>query len=604
MLQLLYRNKIIAFILISTSIITANIINIPSDYLTIQEGIDASVNGDTVLVQPGTYTENINFNGKNIVLGSLFITTRDTSYISKTIIDGNNLDRVVTFNNGETNDAQLSGFTITNGGRTDPSYNKDGGGIFCDNSSPLLSHLAVRNNQVNASGGGIFLTSYYGSINNVSITNNISSGSRGGLYADLSNFTLSESTISHNRTGYLGGGVCLRESDEVDLNHLLIYKNEADFDGGGIYINEVAKTNIIQSTITENMIQGGRYGSGIMLQNIFSVVNIVNSIVYRNYRGNAHRALFTWSGTYNVAHSCIGESYNGQDWVTEWGGEGNIYDYPNYVNRSEEDYNLSESSPCIETGTDFYVMNGDTLINYLDFQFTGVVPDMGYFQSNFINIHPGDTDNNGIVEANDILPIGINFLKEGPQRNTATLAWNPQTVLKWDDISMTYADANGDGIIDERDIIGIGVNWGNSHTMISQNNSISISDNIIEEHRDSFQKLYNSLKGDSDAIHSMKDLLREILDIQIPKQFKLYNNYPNPFNSSTILKFDLPISEVVTIKIFNILGQEVFTPINDILYSEGTHFLKLDLNNLSGGIYYYQLKTESNTITKKMALVK
>lgn len=249
-------------------------------------------------------------------------------------------------------------------------------------------------------------------------------------------------------------------------------------------------------------------------------------------------------------------------------------------------------------------MNGDTLINYLDFQFTGVAPDMGYFQSNFINIHPGDTDNNGIVEANDILPIGINFLKEGPQRNTATLAWNPQTVLKWDDISMTYADANGDGIIDERDIIGIGVNWGNSHTMISQNNSISISDNIIEEHRDSFQKLYNSLKGDSDAIHSMKDLLREILDIQIPKQFKLYNNYPNPFNSSTILKFDLPISEVVTIKIFNILGQEVFTPINDILYSEGTHFLKLDLNNLSGGIYYYQLKTESNTITKKMALVK
>lgn len=208
------------------------------------------------------------------------------------------------------------------------------------------------------------------------------------------------------------------------------------------------------------------------------------------------------------------------------------------------------------------------------------------------------------MEANDILPIGINFLKEGPQRNAANLAWNPQTTLKWDDVSTTYADANGDGIIDERDIIGIGVNWGNSHTMISQNSSVSVSDNIIEEHRESFNKLYNSLKGDSEPIQSMKELLREILNIQIPSQFQLYNNYPNPFNSSTILKFDLPISEVVTIKIFNILGQEISTPINDILYSEGTHYLKLDLNNLSGGVYYYQIKTESNTATKKMVLVK
>ena len=61
--------------------ISATIINIPADYSTIQEGIDASSDGDTVLVQPDTYVENINFNGHNIVLGSLFLTTGDTSYI-------------------------------------------------------------------------------------------------------------------------------------------------------------------------------------------------------------------------------------------------------------------------------------------------------------------------------------------------------------------------------------------------------------------------------------------------------------------------------------------------------------------------------------------
>jgi hypothetical protein len=60
---------------------SATIINVPADFGTIQMAIDSSSNGDTVLVQPNTYYENINFNGHNIVLGSLFLTTGDTSYI-------------------------------------------------------------------------------------------------------------------------------------------------------------------------------------------------------------------------------------------------------------------------------------------------------------------------------------------------------------------------------------------------------------------------------------------------------------------------------------------------------------------------------------------
>ena len=77
---------ICAVIALSAAAIHADTIDIPDDYNTIQAGIDASSDADTVLVQPGTYYENINFNGKNIVLGSLFITTQDTSYISKTVI--------------------------------------------------------------------------------------------------------------------------------------------------------------------------------------------------------------------------------------------------------------------------------------------------------------------------------------------------------------------------------------------------------------------------------------------------------------------------------------------------------------------------------------
>ncbi|TET67910.1 MAG: hypothetical protein E3J45_04090, partial [Candidatus Zixiibacteriota bacterium] len=104
----------------------ATIINIPGDYPTIQEGIDHSSDGDTVLVQPDTYYENLNFNGHNITLASLFLTTGDTSYISTTIIDGDSADAVITVYNGET--GQIVGFTVQNGrgrGITYSHYNTD-----------------------------------------------------------------------------------------------------------------------------------------------------------------------------------------------------------------------------------------------------------------------------------------------------------------------------------------------------------------------------------------------------------------------------------------------------------------------------------------------
>ena len=64
-----------------TSSATATIIHVPQDQPTIQAGINAAMDEDTVLVDTGTYVENINFNGKNIVVGSLLLTTGDTSYL-------------------------------------------------------------------------------------------------------------------------------------------------------------------------------------------------------------------------------------------------------------------------------------------------------------------------------------------------------------------------------------------------------------------------------------------------------------------------------------------------------------------------------------------
>jgi len=149
------KMKIIFIIFISLLFVYnafATIINIPAEQSTIQAGINAASNGDTVLVQPGTYVENIDYNGKNITVASLFHTTQDTSYISNTIIDGNQNGRVVEFENGEDSTAVLAGFKIQNG------YASSGGGIYCSSSSPSLDNVMITG-YCASSGCGIYCSS-------------------------------------------------------------------------------------------------------------------------------------------------------------------------------------------------------------------------------------------------------------------------------------------------------------------------------------------------------------------------------------------------------------------------------------------------------------
>ena len=118
------------------------------DLTTISTAITNSSSGDTILVYAGTYTENIDYGGKNIVVGSLYMTTNDTSYISSTIIDGNQSGSVVKIGPGT-----IQGFTITNGSST------NGGGIINDqNSSATLKNLIVTNNTASGYGGGIYVS--------------------------------------------------------------------------------------------------------------------------------------------------------------------------------------------------------------------------------------------------------------------------------------------------------------------------------------------------------------------------------------------------------------------------------------------------------------
>ena len=89
----------------------------------------------------------------------------------------------------------------------------------------------------------------------------------------------------------------------------------------------------------------------------------------------------------------------------------------------------------------------------------------------------------------------------------------------------------------------------------------------------------------------------------IVKDVKLFQNHPNPFNPSTTIEFDLPKSSEVTLKVFNVLGEEVTTLVSDRL-SAGSFSYEWDASNLASGVYLYRLQAGSYVETRKMILMR
>jgi hypothetical protein len=108
-----------------------------------------------------------------------------------------------------------------------------------------------------------------------------------------------------------------------------------------------------------------------------------------------------------------------------------------------------------------------------------------------------------------------------------------------------------------------------------------------------------------------------MINVQVPEKFALYQNYPNPFNPTTLIEFYLPEQSIVTLKLYNILGQEVATLLDKQLMEDGSQEFELSASalNLASGVYYYMIIAETvtdednptgmrNTAVKKMILLK
>ena len=214
-------------------------------FCKIQDGIDAATDQDYVLVRPGTYYERINLWGKKITVQS--DTDGDPSTwdpaLDTTIIDGGRDGSVVTFDSGEDNDSVLAGFTISNG-KVDTSHGRNGGGIYCFGSSPVIRANKIIGNEAKQYGAGIYCSSASPQIiDNIIMANLIVyldlSGSGGGICCFDSSPLIDGNWISHNRSDHGdGGGIYLAEDSNPVISNNTIKLNQAYSDGGGIACDE------------------------------------------------------------------------------------------------------------------------------------------------------------------------------------------------------------------------------------------------------------------------------------------------------------------------------------------------------------------------------
>jgi len=302
----------------------AQIIHIPADHSSIQTGINAAADGDTVLVAEGTYYENIRFMGKAIMVASEFMLDRDTSHIENTIINGSQATdpdsaAVVMFVHGEDTTSILNGFTITDGSGviTMTQHNivaRAGGGVYSWNSGCKILNNIITNNHIEheelTGGGGIQCGKDYGIfwtiIENNKIVFNTSvaygySAVGGGIQTQtnviIRNNLIEQNTCTNINGPADGGGMEIQNLSGDDgsaiISNNMIRKNRIDgrsiLLGGGVFLMDFQRgteitNNIIELNIINAVEEAWGAGIGILNTSETSVKN--NLIQYNSLNGN------------------------------------------------------------------------------------------------------------------------------------------------------------------------------------------------------------------------------------------------------------------------------------------------------------------------------
>ena len=534
--------------------------------------------------------------------------------------------------------------TISNMTLTGGSASWSGGGIYCNNnSSPSLTNVTISGNSAYWSGGGIFCENSSPSLTNVTISGNSASSSGGGIYCYYSSPSLENVTISENTASEIGGGIYCSSNSSLSLTNVTISDNSAD-DGGGIYCIDNSNPSLVNCILWNDSPQE----------------------VYFYDEEETNSITITYSDMHGGEESIVTNN-NG----TVYWEEGNIDANPLFCEPDSSDYTLAENSPCVGTGQDGANMGAygvgceaidlepviediaNTTINedeelsitlsaesphgytltfstYSDTAdvFTSVLVDTltlsttenwnGFSQVtvivtdevglsdttsfelivNPVNDSPGDflllspANNSEIIITADNLDEIIQFSwEESIDVDGDELTYSFDGIefftfepVQENQLSMTYAEMAE--LMNEQELDYISGEW----TVIAVDGEYSVP----------ASNGHFTLTIDATAL--------SIDELNIPEEFALHNNYPNPFNPVTTIRYDIPEQADVEITIHNLLGQMVKTLVNETM-NPGKYSVIWDGTNnagmpLSSGVYIYRLVTQEFSQSKKLILLK
>lgn len=233
-------------------------------YSTIQEAIDAADNGDIIVVTAGEYDERINFQEKNLILQST--NPWDAETVEGTIITSSAVGSILTMRYIDTSQEQkptITGFTIKDGQAT------DGGAIYGEETSPVITNNRFLNNTADY-GGGIYLS-------------------------DVSKAVVLHNTFEENEASFRGGGIFIRSSSEIELKNNEINQNTAQH-GGGIYISSSEEITLKKNAITENT--SSQHGGGLRIDTSQEIIVHQCDIDYNE--GNHGGGMYLASSTAKI----------------------------------------------------------------------------------------------------------------------------------------------------------------------------------------------------------------------------------------------------------------------------------------------------------------
>ena len=591
-------------------------------FKTIMSAITAAIPGDTILVTSGDYPEQITMKEGVYLIGSGALVTN--------IISGANQNGVL-FDNIK--NSEISGFTFLSQGIHDSQTPL----ITCNASSPK-----IRKN-VFASGLNQVVAVSCSNNSNADIENNCLK--QMDLYVDASNpliknndmtsciFGLrctgnSNPTIIGNKITNIPGltNIKISKSSAVIKNNYFYTLVDVEGNGCGVLLDNADNSEVF------NNIFKGQKNSNINKDQIdkhtgISIVNSQNVDIINNTFDTKNRAIDESGSTANIINNIVvnnddyGISFldgSTMDYNAFWNnknnyngnnpGSHNIFGNVMFVDTSKDNYRLLKNSLCINAG------NPDQKYNDKDGSRNDIGAYGGPYADSIWTNQDGSTLAINQLTVKDTIQIQIKGENvKGLAEINFDLSYDPfiLTILNATSSSLTKSFSiqrtctkagtvnidlkSSKGILEDNGALielKYAVNSPNTTTTLHFSNATAVDETSIT-------KNISTLKDGQITIITGVDKN----NTEIPKTFSLSQNYPNPFNPSTSIRYELPVLSKVKIMIYDILGREITTLINETRPA-GRYEIKWNASRFSSGVYFYRIQAGNFVQTKKLMLLK